>query len=112
MDRNPIVNAGAVLELEVDRLLDPARFWDHPRDVLEDPFLSLSEKKSILASWASDRCAVASNPLLRKPENLKQPILFDDVMDALKQLHALERAAASPRSAGRPRPSDPTNATA
>jgi hypothetical protein len=102
MNMNPIVNAGIALELEVDRLLDPALYWDHPRDVVDDPLLSRSEKKAILASWASDRCAVASNPLLRKPEKSRQPIRFEDVMDALKQLDAQERTAPSARANRRP----------
>lgn len=102
MNMNPIVNAGVALELEVDRLLDPAQYWDHPKDVLDDPFLSLSEKRAILASWASDYCAVASNPLLRKPERSRQSIMFEDVMDALKQLDEQAQTSQSARSAKRP----------
>lgn len=88
MNFNGIVNAGVALELEVDRLLDPAQFWDHPRDVVEDPFLSHSEKKAILSSWASDQCAVVSNPLLRKPDPLKRSIAFEEIMEAMKELDA------------------------
>lgn len=88
MNFNGIINAGVAFELEVDRLLDPANFWDSPRDVVDDPLLSRSEKKSILASWASDRCAVESNPVLRKPDPLKRPISFEEIMEAMKELEA------------------------
>jgi hypothetical protein len=70
-------------------------------DVVDDPFLSLAEKKSILSSWASDHCAVVSNPLLRKPAQSRQAVAFEDVLDALKLLDAQTRTASSPRN---PRP--------
>jgi hypothetical protein len=111
MNMNPIVNAGVALELEVDRLLDPALYWDHPNDVLDDPFLSTSEKKAILASWASDQCAVASNPLLRNPERSRRAVMFEDVMEALKQLDAQPQNQRRGSNTGRPE-SDRSNAAA
>jgi hypothetical protein len=34
--------------------------------VLKDPDLTLNEKRAILASWASDACAVEAAPALRR----------------------------------------------
>ncbi len=45
----------------------------------------MQEKRAILASWASDACAVEAAPDLRRPPSA--PIVrFDDVMNALKRL--------------------------
>ena len=81
-----IATPGATLSLEIERLLDPARFYSHPRDVLNDPTLSIIEKRAILSSWASDCCAVESRPDLRQPPETPAPIAFDDIMEALKEL--------------------------
>ena len=47
---------------ELDTLLHPASAFDHPRDVVRDPDLTLEEKRAILSSWASDACTVKSSP--------------------------------------------------
>lgn len=73
-------------DLALDRLLSPARHYKHPDDVLEDQALNLQEKRAILSSWASDACAVESVPALRRPPGAKQPISFDQIMDALCKL--------------------------
>jgi hypothetical protein len=70
----------------IDRLLHPSRFYQRPRDVLDDVSLSRGEKRAILSSWASDACAVASCPQLRYPAYAAEPVLFDDVMDVLMAL--------------------------
>jgi hypothetical protein len=46
----------------LDDLLHPASAFGHPTDVVCDPDLTLNEKRAILASWASDACAVDSAP--------------------------------------------------
>lgn len=51
--------------LDIDALLHPARVFAHPMDVVRDPDLTLKEKRAILASWASDGCAVEAAPDLR-----------------------------------------------
>jgi hypothetical protein len=53
-------------------------------DVVEDLDLTLTEKRAILASWASDACAIEA-AALRAPDDGKR-VRFDDVMDALKEL--------------------------
>jgi hypothetical protein len=70
---------------DIDRLLHPANAFAHPMDVVNDADLTLNEKRAILASWASDACAVESVPALRCPAGT-EPVRFDDVMDALKEL--------------------------
>jgi hypothetical protein len=70
----------------LDRLLNPARFFGHPEDVLRDSTLDLQEKRAILSSWASDSCAVKSMPALRKPPGATEPVPFDAIMDALQRL--------------------------
>jgi hypothetical protein len=76
--------------LDLDALLHPARAFAHPLDVVRDRDLTLNEKRAILASWASDACAVEAAPALRRtPEG--RAIVFDDIMDALR---ILDREAA------------------
>lgn len=72
---------------DLDDLLHPSQAFSHPSDVVNDPDLTLNEKRAILASWASDACAVESEPALRAPFQGK-PVAFDDVMDALRALDA------------------------
>ena len=67
-------------------LLHPARAFGHPSHVANDPDLTLNEKRAILASWASDACALEAAPHLRRTPGGKQPVLFDDVMEALRAL--------------------------
>jgi hypothetical protein len=78
---------------DLNNLLHPAQAFSHPADVVDDPDLTLNEKRAILASWASDACAVESVPALRRaPSKAGRPVAFDDVMDALRALdtHAAE----------------------
>jgi len=70
----------------LDRLLFPARHFSHPDEVVGDRTLDPQEKRAILASWASDACAVVSMPALRKPPGAASPVTFDAVMDALRRL--------------------------
>jgi hypothetical protein len=76
---------GRGVGFDIGRLLHPANAFAHPMDVVEDRDLTLTEKRAILASWASDACAVEAAPTLRQPEDGRL-VRFDDVMDALKEL--------------------------
>jgi hypothetical protein len=71
---------------EPNDLLHPAQAFEHPSHVVNDPDLTLNEKRAILASWASDACAPEAAPHLRCAPGGKQPVLFDDVMEALRTL--------------------------
>jgi hypothetical protein len=72
-------------KFDLDALLHPAKAFAHPMDVVRDPDLTLHEKRAILASWASDACAVEATPELRSiaSGNL---VRWDGIMDALKAL--------------------------
>lgn len=72
-------------ELNLDDLLRPGDAFSHPQEVACDPDLSINEKRAILASWASDACAVEAMPTLRKSP-AGALVTFDDIMDALKDL--------------------------
>jgi hypothetical protein len=72
-------------DFELDELLHPAQAFDHPSEVVNDPDLSLNEKRAILASWASDACAIEAAPELRASPR-GTPVRFDDIMDALQTL--------------------------
>lgn len=71
---------------DLDGLLHPAQAFEHPSNVVNDPDLTLNEKRAILASWASDACAVEAVPALRCAPGGKKPVRFDDVMEALRTL--------------------------
>ena len=72
--------------IDINALLHPGTVFDHPRDVLADQTLSISEKRAILASWASDASAIASCPALRAPAGLKAPVTIDEILEALCEL--------------------------
>ena len=72
-------------DFDLDRLLHPAGAFRTPMEVLSDPDMTTQEKRAILASWASDVCAVEASPDLRQPPGAS-PIRFDDIIDALKRL--------------------------
>jgi hypothetical protein len=86
--RKPDLDSGnnqAQMRLDLDALLHPAQAFAHPSDVLHDPDLTLSEKRAILASWASDACAVESAPDLRVNAS-GEVVRWDDIMNALRRL--------------------------
>jgi hypothetical protein len=71
---------------DLNALLHPGTIFNHPRDVVANPSLSISEKRAILASWASDASAIASCPSLRAPPGLKAPVTIDEILEALREL--------------------------
>ena len=73
-------------DFDLDELLHPAQAFSHPSEVVKDPDLTLNEKRAILASWASDSCAVDSAPALRHAGPGRPPVGFDEVMEALRSL--------------------------
>jgi hypothetical protein len=87
-------------EFELDYLLHPAGAFRTPIDVINDPDMTVQEKRTILASWASDACAVEAAPDLRLPIP-GSLVRFDDIMDALKRLDG--EAADHPKSVNRAR---------
>jgi hypothetical protein len=67
-------------------LLHPGTVFEHPKDVVAHPDLTLAEKRAILASWACDASAIASCPALRAPTGLKAPVSIDAILEALCNL--------------------------
>ena len=71
---------------DFNALLHPGTVFDHPRDVVAHSYLTISEKRAILASWASDASAIASCPALRAPAGFKAPVTIDEILEALCEL--------------------------
>ncbi len=76
---------------DLDSLLHPAQAFEHPSNVVCDADLTLNEKRAILASWASDACAIEAAPGLRRAPGGKRAVSFDDVMEALRSLDKVAR---------------------
>jgi hypothetical protein len=72
-------------DYDLNQLLHPAQAFGHPSEVVNDADLTLNEKRAILASWASDACAVEAAPDLRSNPS-GPPVRFDDIMEALRTL--------------------------
>ena len=70
---------------DLDQLLHPADAFQHPQAVVDDPDLTLNEKRAILAAWASDACAIEAAPELRQAPHGPR-VRFDDIMDELRAL--------------------------
>jgi len=82
-DRDPSRNIDDGWDL--NDLLHPAQAFENPAAVVNDPDLTINEKRAILASWASDACALEAAPDLRAgPKG--SPVRFDDIMEALRTL--------------------------
>jgi hypothetical protein len=98
--------AREISQLELDHLLHPAKSFDHPMDVVRARSLSLQQKRAVLASWASDACAIEAAPELRAAPG-RTPVKWDDIMDALYLLDGQSRRgpAAGPQP-GRQRMGD------
>ena len=92
---------------DLDALLHPSQAFEHPSEVVSDPDLTLDEKRAILASWASDACAIEAGPTWRRLPGGKRPVHFDAVMDALRALdeegRRTRRAVGDERVRQRPR---------
>jgi hypothetical protein len=72
-------------DVNLDDLFHPAQAFGHPSEVLNDPDLTLYEKRAILASWASDACAIEAAPELRSSPR-GAPVRFSEIMEALQTL--------------------------
>lgn len=87
-------------------LVAPGDVFRHPREVLHHPALSSGEKRTILAAWASDACALENAPGLRCLTGCRaEPVSVDAVLTALAELDRdgprRTKAAARPRPAAR-----------
>jgi hypothetical protein len=80
---------------DINSLLHPAQAFAHPKDVIADPDLTLNEKRAILASWASDACAVEAAPGWRHAPGSEQPVSVDAILEALREL---DKSSAGPEA--------------
>jgi hypothetical protein len=98
MKKTEAMSRRGSFDFDVNNLLHPAGAFEHPQHVVNDPDLTLNEKRAILSSWASDACAIEASPDLRQAPGSARPVRFDDVMDALRALdrQASERYRAPP----------------
>ena len=85
MKREPPRSDEVLGDWDLNDLLHPAQAFKSPAAVLKDPDLTLNEKRAILASWASDACAIEAAPDLRAPPS-GRIVRFDEIMDALRAL--------------------------
>jgi hypothetical protein len=97
MERKP---NGYDLIFDVDGLVHPSQVFDRPADVVNDPDLSLNEKRAILASWASDACAIEAAPAFRKSP-MGRVVEFDEIMDALRTLDKQAQTSSARQHIGR-----------
>ena len=65
-------------DLDLDDLLHPAQAFENPQQVVDDLDLTLNEKRAILASWASDACAVEAVSALRRPPGVSRVVSVDE----------------------------------
>ncbi|GEP07168.1 hypothetical protein MOX02_52060 [Methylobacterium oxalidis] len=83
---NPLATRTASVEAW-QALVAPGDVFRHPREVLTHPLLSRADKRTILASWASDACALENAPGLRCLSGCKaEPVSVDAVLAALTEL--------------------------
>lgn len=63
-----------------------AAAYSHPDEVLSNPVLTSTEKRCVLAAWASDAFAVRDNPWLRQLPGAPEAIPVKDILAALRRL--------------------------
>lgn len=91
-DRNQLLFTGA-----------GSQVWADPNSIVNDPAMTVAEKRALLASWASDARAVPNYPPLRQLDS-GAFVTIDAVLDALKRLDEIEgRSAPAASNAEWPR---------
>lgn len=91
---------------ELDRLLQPGKYYKYPKHVVADAALSLAEKRAILSAWLSNACAVESIPSLRIAPWSHAAVSFDEIMSALQLLDRMQESAATEHKRGKQSGSD------
>ena len=67
-------------------VLLPGLRLERPADVLRARALSVDDKRTILAAWASDFYAVDSSPAFRHIPGTPEPVTIDEISAALRNL--------------------------
>jgi hypothetical protein len=73
------------IALADDLISEKSAVFTHPEEVLDDQTLAFADKRSLLASWASDALAVEDAPSLRQLPS-GAVVRVDDIIAALKTL--------------------------
>jgi hypothetical protein len=77
------------IALADDLISEKSAVFTHPEEVLDDQTLAFADKRSLLASWASDALAVEDAPSLRQLPS-GAVVRVDDIIAALKTLDFYE----------------------
>ena len=94
----------------LERWLRPAVGFDHPLEVVKDPHLDLSEKRAVLASWASDASSVRDEPGLRWLLGTPAPVPLAAIREAIARLElAAHRAGYDTADGDAPDAADPAS---
>jgi hypothetical protein len=64
----------------------PASLFAHPSAALAASAMSGSDKRALLAAWASDASAVGGQPALRWLPGTPEPVAVDDILGCLQAL--------------------------
>jgi hypothetical protein len=64
----------------------PSIAFGDPHEILDSDVLADAEKRALLASWASDSCAVEGMPAWRRLPRTGTLVSIDDILDALRVL--------------------------
>ncbi|MGR9221399.1 hypothetical protein ACU8OK_27980 (plasmid) [Rhizobium leguminosarum] len=89
----------AAATMSAAHLLHPAMHFDHPYDMLMADNISKDEKRAILASWASDICAIESMPAWRRYPGTERIVSYDEVLAALKALDGSDQSTSAQKPA-------------
>jgi hypothetical protein len=92
-----------------DAVMARATAFTHPDDVLNDRHLSVSQKRTILAAWASDAHAVPNRPAVRQIGS-GAIVDIDTVLTALRALDGRAQAGSVWPRAGLRKPELPFKA--
>jgi hypothetical protein len=71
------------IPFDIDALLHPSGAFRHPMDVVRDTDMTIAEKRSVLASWASDACSIELRAVATG-----NVVSYDEIIDALQSLDA------------------------
>lgn len=86
-----------LLETAQVRHLDKATTFSHPDEVLANSYLTVPEKRGLLASWLSDANTVPNLPTQRQlPDG--SVVTAEDILRALRTLDAIGGTANAERS--------------
>ena len=85
-DTSNAATFGRTSVLEQELAANLGRAYAVPQHVLDDAQLTIEQKRTILAGWASDAYAVENYPALRRLPGSERPVSIDEILEALRSL--------------------------